>query len=158
MSASTTIFPLLAMVSLVAATASLSDAAHADDFQQGRQISLEAVFKNCPTGLGVTTANCLGKQEGELQVVLKASVARELADIAKLASQRSSPGMLAGAPAMEAWTRDFRSAQASWEAYDRRQCENLFDYDFYGGSAAGMFRTACRIRHLVALINELAEP
>ncbi len=100
---------------------------------------------------------CLDDAVKTLRERLGALVERKLATIAAVATRAPSPGSLAGREDAENWRKAFLAAQGAWDEYLRRHCDSLYDFDYHGGSTAGQLASSCKIRLLVARIDELRE-
>ncbi|ACL56400.1 conserved hypothetical protein [Methylobacterium nodulans ORS 2060] len=128
-----------------------------DPYAPADALSVAPIFRKC-TGSKLPEYQkgaCLDDAAKALRVQMKAEVDRKLAAIDAVARRPPSPGSLAGPADAEAWRKAFLAAQAAFEEYDRLHCDSLYDFDLHGGSAAGQIASACKIRHLVARINEL---
>jgi hypothetical protein len=138
---------------------SVATAAPDDDpFLIPGQLSARAIYKQCEKSRSnAEKANCLDRIEQRLRIDLKGKIAKKLIEIDAIADVPPTPSELSGKDTAARWRRDFLAAQTAWEAYNARQCQNVVDYDYYGGNSGGISATACNIRHVVARINEITE-
>lgn len=128
-----------------------------DPYAPRDALSAAPIFRKCASAklAEYQKGACLVDAAKALREQVKVEVARKLAAIDAVATRPPSPGSLAGREDAAAWRKAFLAAQAAWEEYDRLHCDGLYDFDYHGGSAAGQFASACKIRHSVARINEL---
>ncbi|ACA15391.1 hypothetical protein M446_0837 [Methylobacterium sp. 4-46] len=141
---------------LLTMTATAGQAAE-DPYGPADPLSAAPIFRRCaaPKLPEYQKGACLDDAAKALRARMKEEVARKLAAIDAVGRRAPSPGSLAGAADAEAWRKAFLAAQAAFEEYDRLHCDALYDFDLHGGSNAGQAASACKIRHLVARINEI---
>ncbi|MFE1597840.1 lysozyme inhibitor LprI family protein [Methylobacterium sp. ID0610] len=132
-------------------------AAAEDPYAPADALSAAPIFRKCSGSRlpEYQKGACLDDAAKDLGRQMKEAVDRKLAAIDAVARRPPSPGSLAGPADAEAWRKAFLAAQAAFEEYHRLHCDGLYDFDLHGGSAAGQIASACKVRQLVARINEL---
>ncbi|GJD51021.1 hypothetical protein OPKNFCMD_3772 [Methylobacterium crusticola] len=148
---------VIALVLVGTLAAGCAAGAAEEPYAPAEAVSAAAILRKCTGGrlAEYQKGACLDDAAKDLGARLKAEVARKVAAIDAVGSRAPSPGSLAGREDADSWRKAFLAAQKAWEEYDRLHCDSMYDYDYHGGSNAGQFASMCRIRHLVARINEI---
>lgn len=144
------------MIGLTAALA-CSAASPAVAQRKSPDLELSQIESHCQgsTDHSVAYHECLGKAVTRLRAQLGTAVRRKLFEIGEVAQKSPGDGGLNGREDAEKWKRAFNREQATWSSYVKQRCNNVVEFDSYGGSGAAGFAASCEIKLMLQRVQEL---